>query len=185
VLFDRILRDMIQATLPSRDFGPTNRIDVAIPEAYRSARVVLRRPGTNAEEELDSGFLKHDALGVTIDRPLQRGLYRVVASNEEGLASEREGTRTEWRFDAAVNGDPQESDLTALPPESLAGLLPAGWRWLRGEDPISLAGAGLRGQGLWWWLALSVLLVLLAELTVLAAGGWHAFRRPGERPAEV
>jgi hypothetical protein len=184
VLFDRILREMIQVTMPSREFGPTNRIDVAIPEAYRSARVVLRRPGTDADEELDSGFLKHDELGVTIDRPLRRGLYRVVASSNDGFVSERDGARSEWRFDAAVNGDPQESDLTALDPDSLAASLPGDWRWLRGEDPVSLAGAGLRGRGLWWWLALSVLLVVLAESAVLAAGSWQAFRRTGKRPAE-
>jgi hypothetical protein len=40
--------------------------------------------------------------------------------------------------------------------------------WLEEGDDISLAGATLRGQNLWWYFALLVLVLLLLEMTVLA-----------------
>jgi hypothetical protein len=39
------------------------------------------------------------------------------------------------------------------------------------EESISLAGATTRGQHSWWWLALAVLGLLLAEMAILVGPG--------------
>jgi hypothetical protein len=73
-----------------------------------------------------------------------------------------------------VAGDAAESDLAPLTRNEFDDLAASGTlRWIGPSEDISLAGVAIRGQNTWWWLAFIVLVLLLAEMTVLA---WPTFR---------
>jgi hypothetical protein len=189
VIFDRILRGMIQATLPMRNYTGVDRIGAPVPDEFRDARIVLQRPGKGVPEEtLDIGFLRQDQMGVTIDRPLTRGFYRLRVDPTEGSTGEGAVAsatvaagaagpgekRPSWQFDVAVNGEAEESDLEPLARATFdQSAANSRWRWVSANEEISLAGAVIRGQDLWWWFALLVFAVLLGELVVLAWPGWR------------
>jgi hypothetical protein len=167
VIFDRILREMIQSTLPQRNYGAIERISIPIADEVRDAQIVLQRPGAaSVSESLDTGFVSEDQFGVVIERPLTRGIYQLAAYGTQGATDSTQPTH--WQFQVVVNGDADESDLTSMDrtkvEERNAG---AALNWVDANEEISLAGVGIRGQDLWWWLALGVLFVLFLELLVL------------------
>ena len=45
----------------------------------------------------------------------------------------------------------------------------AGFRWVAADEPISVDGARVTGQGAWWWLLCGAIACLLGEGVVLAA----------------
>lgn len=174
VLFDRILRSLLQSTLPQRNYGSVERIAVPLPSESRDDRLVLARPGEAAgTESLETGFLRTDQVGTIVEHPLARGVYRLEAlggpaSAEEGTSGANSLPPAKWRQEFAVNGDEDESDLEPFAREMFdAQPVADQWRWVGESDEISLAGAGVRGQDLWWWLALGVLILLLLELVVI------------------
>jgi hypothetical protein len=169
VMFDRILRSRMQATLPTRNYPGVERIAVPLPGGAREDRIVLFRPGQGTRgESLDSGFLGTDQLGVSIDRPVERGIYRLQALGSMAAAAGSADPPPRWQLELAVNGDEVESDLEPLArPVFEQQAVSKQLRWIDATEEISLAGARIRGQDLWWWLTLLVLLLLLAELGII------------------
>jgi len=175
VIFDRMLRSLMQATLPARNYSSVERIAVPLPSDSREDRITLTRPGRGAlSESLDTGFLRTDQVGVMIERPLTRGIYRLQAvgpsayTTEPADAMRQAEQPTRWQVELSVNGDEAESDLQPLDrklfdQQNIAENL----RWVSGQEEISLAGARIRGQEMWWWLALLVFVLLLLELAVI------------------
>jgi hypothetical protein len=167
VMFDRILRSRLQATQPNRNYTAVDRIETPLPDGARHDRILLFRPGRTIGESLDAGFLRTDQVGVTIERPLSRGIYRLqVLDAPPPLGSPPAPPR--WQLELAVHGDEAESDLEPVDRGSFEQQ-PAGQflRWVGPQEEISLAGARIRGQDLWWWLALVVLVLLLLEPAVI------------------
>ena len=177
LIFDRILRSMIRTTLPVRNFSTVERITLPLPTPDRDIRAVLQRPGEpSSPETLDVGFVGREQLGVSIEQPLTRGIYRITAvrggADERGAAPE-----TLWEIPLAVNGDAGESDLQCLTREQFEQRVElANVQWIGPGETISLAGSQIRGQNSWWWLILAVLVLLLAELGILASH-WGTSRR--------
>jgi hypothetical protein len=118
---------------------------------------------------------------VTINGLYQRGVYRVAAyrSQSVSLDSSAAADKPLWEVPLAVGGDAEESNLAPLAPAKVEELTQtANLRFVAQGDEISLAGATIRGQNFWWWLALAaVLACLMAEMAILA---W-----PSLRPAEA
>jgi hypothetical protein len=179
LIFDRTLRAMIQATLPPRNFGPSERIALPLPTGERDLTLQLRRPdGGGQAELLDTGFVGRDQLGFNIEQPLARGLYRVTALRGNGGAARE----TAWELPLAVNGDADESELQPLSRDQFdARVGNASVRWVGPDEEISLAGTQVSGQNSWWWLILAVLGLLLLELLLVAR--WVA--KPTPSPALV
>ena len=174
LIFDRVLRSMVESTLPPRNFPPQERLTLSLPAAARDATVTLRRPGGEGRREaLDVGYISREQLGVTVPRPLTRGLYRVVASRS--VANGGQPTEeTVWETPLAINGLAAESELTPLARDDFeARVGSAAVRWVGPDEEISLAGSQIRGQASWWWLILAVLALLLLELIMLAAPMWR------------
>ncbi len=177
LIFDRILRNMIRTTLPVRNFSTAERISLPLPTPDRDIRAVLQRPGeTSSPETLDVGFVGREQLGVSIEQPLTRGVYRITAlrgaADDHGAAPE-----TAWEIPLAVNGDAGESDLQCLTREQFEQRVElANVQWIGPGETISLAGSQIRGQNSWWWLILVVFVLLLAELGILASH-WGTSRR--------
>ena len=174
LIFDRVLRSMVESTLPARNFPPQERLTLPLPAAARDATVTLRRPGADASREaLDVGYIGREQLGVTIPRPLTRGLYRVVASRSVASGG-RTTEETVWETPLAINGLAAESELTPLTRDDFETRVgSARARWVGPDEEISLAGSQIRGQASWWWLILAVLALLLLELLMLSAPMWR------------
>jgi hypothetical protein len=173
VMFDRILRSLMQTTLPVRNYGSVERIAVPVPSDTRENRLVLFRPGRGAiSEPLETGFLGTSQSAVTVERPLARGIYRVQALGSPGDATAEQRSPASWELEFAVNGDESESDLEPVDRELFGKQnLSEALRWLDANEEISLAGARVRGQDMWWWLALAVFVLLLGEFAVILVPG--------------
>jgi hypothetical protein len=181
VIFDRLLRGMIEQTLPRRNFSPRERLTLPLVSDEHDLIVSLQRPQTASAEPLDIGYISGEQRGVTINGLYQRGVYRVAAyrSQSVSLDSSAAADKPLWEVPLAVGGDAEESNLAPLAPAKVEELTQtANLRFVAQGDEISLAGATIRGQNFWWWLALAaVLACLMAEMAILA---W-----PSLRPAEA
>jgi hypothetical protein len=170
VMFDRILRSMIERTLPVRTLKAENQLTLPLPREDQQVIATLQRPGAVEPEPIDVGFIGKDQRGVTLHGLVQRGLYTVTGRPATQSSDPTVGEQQPvWQVPLAVNGDPAESDLAPLSAGRFAELAEGSpLRWVEEGDEISLAGAAIHGQNLWWYLALAVLLLLLAEMVVLA-----------------
>ncbi len=184
LIFDRILRSMVQSTLPQRNFPAQERITLPLPSEDQQVTVALWRPGQqDAPEMLDTGFIGKEHRGVSISRPLARGLYRLTAFSP---TANREGTAPAaplWELPLTINGDAGESDLTPLTRETFERRVAApNMRWVEEGEEIDLSGTQMSGQNMWWYLVLAILGLLFVELAILA---WPAVKRQTETPAPV
>lgn len=181
VIFDRLLRGMIEETLPRRNFSPRERLTLPLVSDEHDLIVALQRPQTASAEPLDIGYISGEQRGVTISGLYQRGVYRVAAyrSQPVSLDSSAAADKPLWEVPLAVGGEGDESNLAPLSAAKVDELSQsADLRFVAQGDEISLAGATIRGQNFWWWLALAAVLgCLIAEMAILA---W-----PNLRPAEA
>jgi hypothetical protein len=82
----------------------------------------------------------------------------------------------------AVNGPADESQLARVGEADLRDRLgaDANVRFVGPGDEISIEGAQVEAQDLWWWLTLVVVGCLALEMTTLA---WPAFGQPSKHAA--
>lgn len=180
LIFDRIMRQMIESTLPSANYEPASRIPLPVPSHDQLASVTLRRPGLElTPEPLDVGSLGAQSRGVDVMNPLVRGLYRVTAlgsaapatgaKGSDPSAAGEEAERLLWELPIAVNGKADESDLRSLNREKFAQRVgDASLVWVGATEDISLAGTQIKGQNAWWYLIVLVLLFLFVEMAIVA-----------------
>ena len=171
VVFDRLLRDMLAATLPARNFDPRDQLTLPLARFDQDVSVSLLRPHSTQPETLDVGFIGQDQRGVVLHGLVRQGIYQISGRREETAVNTENApvASTLWKIPLAINSDPVESEpqyLTAGRFTELAAGSPL--QWLEEGDEISLAGAAIRGQNLWWYLVLVVFVVLLLEMFTLA-----------------
>jgi hypothetical protein len=168
LLFDRIVRSLLQGTLPGRNFSTSDQIQIPLAPRSRGARILLQGPD-GREESLAPEAQGSTRYGVTLRNAAHRGMYRLHVEESSG---EEEGPPLDKRSTElvmAVNGPPEESDLRRLEESSLAERVgQKGYRWISAGESISLEGARIRGQYLWKYLMGGVLLLVLAEIFLLA-----------------
>jgi hypothetical protein len=168
LVYNRLLRGLIEDTLPRRNFSTVDRIAVPLAAADRDVAIVLQRPAEKSEEMLDVGFIGQERRGVTIDNPIARGLYRLTAiPAESSAASEAAAPATRWEMPLAVAGPPQESELTRISREQFQKQAGDSLEWVSPNEDISLAGMQLHGQNWWRWLVVATLTMLLLEMAIL------------------
>lgn len=176
LIFDRLLRGLVENTLPRRNLAATERLTLPLPPQEQNLLVTLARPGNKRDiEPLDIGYIAGDERGVTLTGLLLRGVYRVTGTRQSfSVDVPQENGPPVWEVPLVVNGPAEESDLTPLRREQFDEVAAGGnLRWVGRGEAISLAGTAVSGRTSWWWLALSVLLLLLLEMSVLA---WPTFR---------
>jgi hypothetical protein len=170
LVYDRLVRGMLAATIPQRNHEPREQLSLPIGPATNLS-LALWRPEAALGEPLDVGFLGQAQRGVVLPHLWQAGLYRVVAERREATspAESRAAAEPTWTIPLAVNAPAAESDPTPLTPGRFAEITAGtSWSWLTEDDEISLAGATIQGQNLWWYLVAAVLLLLLGEMLLLA-----------------
>ena len=179
LMFDRLLRTMTRSTLPQRNFEPKEQLTLAVPAHEHDLAVTVTRPHQLDPEPLDIGFIGNDRQGVTLHGLYQRGVYRITGVRSDRnadtpSAAEKTEDKPVWEVPVVVNGDAGESELQPLTRAEFEKKSEGtSLRWVEAGEDISLAGATIRGQSSWWYLALAVLVLLLAEMAVLA---WPALR---------
>lgn len=183
LMFDRLLRNMTRSTLPQRNYDPLEQLTLPVPTHQHDLAVSVTRPQQLDPEPLDIGFIGGDRQGVTLHGLYQRGVYRVAGVRQDSNAQnvtavakvdEKLAEKPVWEVPVVVNGAAAESELRPYTRAEFEQLAEgAKIRWVEAGEDISLAGAAIRGQSSWWYLALIVLILLLLEMVVLA---WPALR---------
>jgi hypothetical protein len=175
LLFDRLLREMLCATLPARTIDTVDVLPLPLSPRDRHATIRLKRPD-GREETLTVEALGGDAYGVTLRDLVERGLYTVTATKGDpaggGAQTDRPSrAAAEWQLSIAADGPARESQPQVLDAASFATVSEKteGFRWVGPEQPINVDGARVTGQGAWWWLLCGSLACLLGEGVVLAA----------------
>lgn len=166
LMFDRICRRLLEATLPRRTFetGETAELP-ARPDAR--LRYALARPD-GSEEPLAVEALGPASYGVRVRDAFQSGAYRVTARRAAPDAAAGAGEKTR-QTPLAFNGPPGESDLRPLDAEGLRERMgDANYRWVAADETIGLEGARVRGRSLWKRMIQGVFAALLLEMVVLA-----------------
>jgi len=177
LIYDRILRGMLERTLPKRNLSTEEQLVVPIAAAERTARFRLITPDER-EQSVSADALGGDRYGITLQRFGRRGTYRLSALRR------RDQTRPDleaklWEITLAANGPAEESQLIPLDESEqtrapgLAKLVGLG-----GPPVEGLTFAEPHGGDLWKWLLGAVLVLLMVELLILA---WPALR--GRQPA--
>ncbi len=171
-VFHRTLFRLMTDTLPKRNSVAGDRL--TLPQVSGDARWELERPGGRKEpltpEALDAGVT-----GLVVRRPVSSGLYAIQAL-KSGLAAESapNAVATPPLAMWAVQGPASESELTGSSLSAVRSAMGnAAVRVLSVGEPIRLEGGARRGERLWKWAILGVLLGLTAEMALLAAPNWR------------
>jgi hypothetical protein len=173
IVFDRLLRSLIEQTLPQRNLSGAIDWTVPLPENEQNLIVRLSRPlSQRLVETVDVGYIGREQRGVTFRGLTSRGVYRAIGLRPSLTADRSQIAEVPaWDFIFAVNGPSDESDLTpADKPDDNPGASSYASAGLSAKSVQSMA----RGQHSWRWLVLVVLVLLLGETVVLA---WPAMNR--------
>lgn len=187
LLFDRLLRGMLAATLPARNFDTLAAITLPVAAADRRADVTVTTPDGTAEP-LGVEALGGERFGVTLRDACRRGIYTVAAADRVAAAPSAPATEpraaeaVRWRMPVAVNGPAEESQPALLDVAAFAAATGGDprFRWVGPSDPIALSAARVSGQQSWWWLLLLALACMLGETLLL---GWPFRGRAAAQPA--
>lgn len=171
-LFDRILRDLIEDTLPDREFSAGQRVVLPVsPDQRREYR--LQTPD-GMQRPLAVEALTADQFGLVLQEMEQAGSYRLISGWADEAALTADGTpRPTGNLPMAVNGPVRESDPVALTEATLEERIgppteAAQWRWVANDESIPLEGATIQGGDWWKILVLLALIGLLGEMLVLS-----------------
>lgn len=180
LLFDRMLRQLLQSGLPRRNFETGD--DVTLP-AQKSDRLRwdLRKPD-GVSQTLAVEALSATRFGIIVRAANSQGHYEVRAtdiSSEGGPTAEHPSpTDGESESDSgkgvsaiplAFNCPGEESNIETLDAMAFQERMGEGaWRWLENGEAISMEGSQVRGRDFWKWLVVAVMVFLLAEMAILA-----------------
>ena len=174
LMFSRILRSMLEATLPQRNL--TTDDTLVVPITDRHALYQLIHPD-GSKESLTVDALGSDLFSVTVLGQPARGIYRVTGSRIEATSAGDTGGDRIMETAFAVNGPAQESEPAVLDEAALKERLgDAGFRWIGRGETIRVEGVNVSGRDLWKVLLVLVLGCLLVEMAVLA---WPMLARRG------
>ncbi|MBW8883773.1 MAG: BatA domain-containing protein, partial [Planctomycetia bacterium] len=112
LIFDRLLRGMIQNTLPQQNIGPMDWLTLPLPRLNQNLAMTLSRPGRVTEDPLEVSYIGAQERGVRLTGLLSRGIYQ-IHSRRISSATEAAAVKPVWELPLAVNGMSDESDLTA------------------------------------------------------------------------
>lgn len=179
LLYDRVLRGMLNATLPRRNFVTQESISLPVQGNTSSLEFELQRPEVSGAAPepapLTVSFIGAQTRGLTIHNPLHQGIYKIAGYERPQSADPQAERELKWETALAVNvseGDEgNESELTPLTEDEFEERLSGAdipLTWVSQSENISLDGATIRGQNLWKILAAVVLMLLLVEIAILA-----------------
>ena len=161
IVFDRILRDMLQSTFPVRNMTTDQQHVEPVAAAERHYHFTWS-DSTSGGESLSVDAIGSDQYALTIRRPAMRGLYRVSAANVNGGTQEQKV----WEFPLAVNGPADESQLQPASIGPSRDATPAEALWTA-SGTVASGESQVGAQYLWRRWMLGALACLVVELVVL------------------
>jgi len=186
VVYGRMMRSLLESTLPERNVDSSQEITLPIRAGQRRERFILQRPGDGPPEDLYPEALGPNRFGLIVRNVTRRGIYRVIARPTATSAAAEDAERKLWEIPLAVNGPEAESHLLMLNEEDFGERMAAPSetaetatqvRWVDAGDDLRLEGASVSGEDLWWWLMLAALALLLVEMAILARPYWKGTTR--------
>ncbi|UUO05427.1 BatA domain-containing protein [Blastopirellula sp. J2-11] len=173
LIFDRLLRGMLEMTLPQRNFPTLAQVSLPLESASTTTMVELTRPGVDGSEELPIGFLDDQTRGVTVPQLLRGGEYQLKVSERQLSSDPTLSPEPPQTLILAVQPQADESQIDRLTREDFeARELGEKLKWIAPGEVISLAGAQIRGQDWWKYLIALALGCLLIEMLLIARPGW-------------
>jgi hypothetical protein len=167
VVFDRLLRRLIEDTLPERNFETGDVVPLPA-EKSDLVRWQLDRPDDRTDL-LTVEALSAERFGVLIRNGVLNGHYSVNSvSIDPALAASANAPSTTDGTLLSFNCQPDESRLETLDALAFQTKFEGSEaRWLESDETLSVEGARISGRGLWKWLITAVLFALLAEMLIL------------------
>ncbi|MCC9609520.1 BatA domain-containing protein [Blastopirellula sp. JC732] len=173
LIFDRLLRGMLETTLPQRNFPTLTQVSLPLESASTTTMVQLARPGVDGAEELPIGFLDDQTRGVTVPQLLRGGKYELTVSERQLSSDPTLSPEPPQTMILAVQPQAAESQIERLTHEDFESRgLSEKIKWLSPGEVISLAGAQIRGQDWWKYLIGLALACLLIEMLLIARPNW-------------
>jgi hypothetical protein len=183
VTLDRIVRHLVRDTLPIQDLETNESITLPLPSGVQRSAISLFRPDQTTAETLARDARADEGADVSIANALERGVYRLNASDEQSGAI--------WNFPIAVNGPTVESHLKKASDDATARFAARRNVTLTTfGDSVSLRDMFQPRQGMAWWLVALVLGLLFVESialtasTVLSFGHLSLWERSGSQARE-
>lgn len=166
-VFHRALFRLMSETLPRRNVVAGERIALPL-SAAGDARWELERP-SGRKETVTSEVLEAGVTGVVLRRPVTSGVYTLRSTKAvDGLDPADEAMSVPPVATWAVQGPASESQLGQASVRALRDAIgDAPVLVLNVGEPIRLEGGVRRGERLWQWGLLAVLLGLTSEMAVL------------------
>ncbi len=162
LMFDRILRQLLEQSLPRRNFETGSSVTLAAQKSDR-VRWELVTPAERSET-LPVEALSSTRFGVVVRTAFEQGAYTV-----RSVDTSSENRIAPTSIPLAFNCPPEESELEAIDALTFHEKMGEGkYRWLESGDAISVDGASIQGRDLWKWLVVAVLVFLLGEMLILA-----------------
>ncbi|MEO1996745.1 MAG: hypothetical protein ABGZ17_15885, partial [Planctomycetaceae bacterium] len=172
-LFDRILRGLLEETLPRRTFETGQTMTLPVDPSQRFKFSLERPGGGSATIPVDA--LGADAFGIIVGDAMRSGVYRVVARKPDPQRPTQPGEKMK-EIPLAANGSPRESQLKSIDAEGFRQRFPAAnCTWIAAGEQIKLEGTQVSGREMWKFLIQLVMVALLVEMLVLA---WPALASP-------
>ena len=165
ILYDRILRSMLESTLPKRNQTIGGELVLPIDAEDRSDNFAMTCPD-GASKELAFKVLEGNIYVLAIRDIAERGIYTVQrVAHSEGAAGKKPFVRQ-----VAFNGPASESDLAVLDNEQMRQRMGknARFRSVGKSEQLSLQGTRAGSRKLWTWLIWTVLLLLVVERIIVA-----------------
>lgn len=182
VVFDRLLRRLIEDTLPERNFETGDVVPLPA-EKSDLVRWQLDRPDDRTDL-LTVEALSAERFGVLIRNGVLNGHYSVNSvSIDPALAASANAPSTTDGTLLSFNCQPDESRLETLDALAFQSRFEGSEaRWLEADEALSVEGARISGRGLWKWLITAVLVALLTEMIILA---WPQIKTAGSPDSEL
>lgn len=184
-LADRLMRRRIERTIAVRNVSTDRDVSISVDANDVGQTFDITRPdGSTSPQEVEA--LSADAYGITIGSLAARGFYRVARQDilaptdgAKDAASDATNSANDARSNLpsrtppiilAANGPAEESRLARVDRERLTNEATGigAFRWISSAELVSIEGASVRGQNLWWWLVATVAACLVIEMTTLA-----------------
>ena len=176
LLFDRVLRKLLQRSLPALTMGSLSELVVPVPSRQRTDPFQVLFPGDKNATPIGVESLDARRFGVVLRAPTRRGFYELSRVSEKKEDQEPP-------LLLAFNGPANESRLEYLGEQpALERIQLEHVRWVGANDKITLEGKTYVGMDSWRWLWILMIVFLGVEMWLLRQRRGFALQQGASAP---
>jgi hypothetical protein len=179
LMFDRMFRQLLKETLPVRNYETGDTVSLP---AQKSDQVRWEATGPDeTKHALPVEALSSSRFGVIVRNTMIQGQYQVASFTVSRDKTDNKDGTPSVTIPLAFNCPSDESELSTLDSLSFQERMGEGkYRWLEGDETISIEGSQVRGHDIWKSIIIIVIVLLLLEMAIL---GWP--NRKAESPTSA